>query len=348
MTPRPRALSVCALSATVLLTAAACGGSDPGDSGGSGGSGDKATLTLYNAQHESLTQELVKGFTAKTGIPVKMRSGEDFEMANQIVQEGDHSPADVFITENSPAMVLLAKKGDFSTLEKSTLAAVPRTDQASDGAWVGYAGRSTVLAYHSSVPRAALPTSILDLADSRWKGQVGFSPTGADFQAIVSAVLDTQGAAKTEAWLKGLKANGKVYDGNTAVMEAVNRGEVKVGVIYHYYWFRDQNESGANSKHVRLKYFGHQDPGAFFSISGAGVLKSSKHQDEAQQLVHYLTSPAGQKILADSDAMEYAINPKVKSNPALKPISQLDAPKIDPSTLNGPKVINLMQQAGLL
>ncbi|MDR3451514.1 MAG: extracellular solute-binding protein, partial [Rhodoferax sp.] len=63
-------------------------------------------IVVYNAQHESLTKAWVDGFTKETGIKVTLRNGDDTEMGNQIVQEGDKSPADVFLTENSPAMVL--------------------------------------------------------------------------------------------------------------------------------------------------------------------------------------------------------------------------------------------------
>src|SRR5215475_3096434 len=65
------------------------------------------TLTLYNAQHEDLVTAMVSGFTQSTGIKVNIRSGKDFELANQLVQEGDASPADVFVTENSPAMQIV-------------------------------------------------------------------------------------------------------------------------------------------------------------------------------------------------------------------------------------------------
>jgi iron(III) transport system substrate-binding protein len=188
----------------------------------------------------------------------------------------------------------------------------------------------------------------MDLAQPQWKGKIGFAPAGADFQAIVSAVVATKGEAAAEQWLKGLKANGKAYQGNTAVMKAVNSGELQAGVIYHYYWYKDRAESGVNSKDTELRYFGNQDPGAFVSISGAGVVKASKHQKEAQELVKYLTGKDGQKILADSGAMEYAIANGASNNPALKPIAELGQPKVDPATLNGPRVVELMQRAGLL
>jgi iron(III) transport system substrate-binding protein len=177
---------------------------------------------------------------------------------------------------------------------------------------------------------------------------VGLSPAGADFQAIVSAVLALKGEAATVAWLKGLKVNAKIYQDNGPIMKAINAGEIQTGVIYHYYWYKDQAESGANSKNVKLMYFGKKDPGAFLSISGAGVIKSSKHQPQAQRLVRYLNGPAGQQVLSDSKALEYPIGNGATANKVLKPLSELSPPTVQVGTLNGRKVVALMQQAGLL
>ena len=160
-----------------------------------------------------------------------------------------------------------------------------------------------------------------------WKGQVGIAPSGADFQAIVSAVVAVEGASKAQAWLKGLESNAKIYRNNVAILSAVNAGEIRTGIIYHYYWYQDQAESGANSKNVQLEFFGHKDPGAFLSTSGAGVLKSSKHPDDAQKLVNYLTGKQGQQALVDSNALEYPVGTGVAANPKLKPLSELDPPE---------------------
>ena len=332
----------------VMLGVAACGTSN-GSAKSDKGSGDKATLTLYNAQHEDLMKLMVADFTKATAIKVNLRNGEDFELGNQLVQEGTASPADVFVTENSPAMTLVDSKGLFATVDAATLAQVPPQFAPTDKGWVGFAARSTVFAYNAAqLTAAALPASIMDLAKPQWKGKLGISPAGADFQAIVSAVLSLKGESATIAWLKGLKDNAKVYQGNGAVMKAVNAGEISGGVIFHYYWYKDQAESGANSNNVKQLFFGNRDPGAFLSISGAGVIKSSKHQAEAQQLVRYLNSAAGQKVLADSQALEYPIGNGATANKVLKPLSELSPPTVDVTTLNGPRVVELMQQAGLL
>src|SRR5580765_1729628 len=83
---------------------------------GSGGGGDE--LLIYNAQHESLTKEWIDAFTKETGIKVTYRQGGDTELGNQLIAEGDASPADVFLTENSPAMAAVEKAGLFAKLNQ--------------------------------------------------------------------------------------------------------------------------------------------------------------------------------------------------------------------------------------
>jgi len=313
------------------------------------GGGDAPDLVIYNAQHEELIGAIAKKFEKKTGLDVELRNGDDLELANQIVAEGQASPADVFLTENSPAMSLVQSKGLLAELDQGTLDHIPSQYRPSDGTWTGFAARSTVLVYNTSqVKPADLPKSLLDLAKPEWKGKVSFSPTGADFQAIVSAVLHLEGEARTKQWLAGLKTNGEVYDGNNVVLQSVNKGDVETGIIYHYYWYRDQEESGDNSDKSKLYFFGNQDPGAFVSVSGAGVLAAGDHQKNAQRFVDYLTSAEGQQVIADSYALEYTLNPDVTLGRGVKGLEDLDPPKVDVSDLNGPEVVTLMQEAGFL
>jgi len=309
-----------------------------------------AKLTLYNAQHENLIKGMIEGFTRETGVQVEVRSGKDFDLANQIVQEGAGSPADAFITENSPAMQVVAAKGLFAPIDRATLAQVPARFSPTVGDWMGVAGRSTVFVYNPQpLAASALPRSIMDLSGGDWKGRVGIAPSGADFQAVVSAVVALKGADAAGAWLKGLKANAKIYSGNGAILRAVNAGEIPGGIIYHYYWYQDRADSGANSKNTELHFFQNKDAGGFFSISGLGTLKSSKHPTEAQALLRYLTGKAGQQVLANGTfSLEYALNPEVPNNAKLKPFGELSIPEVDPAKLNGAQVIDLMQQAGLL
>ncbi|MCX2546229.1 iron ABC transporter substrate-binding protein [Pseudomonas sp. COW5] len=310
---------------------------------------DSVGIVVYNAQHETLTKAWVAGFTEETGIPVTIRNGDDTEMGNQLVQEGAASPADVFLTENSPAMVLVDNAKLFAPVAPATLEQVGSAYRPAHGQWVGIAARSTVFVYNpAKLPEKDLPKSLMDLATPAWKGRWAASPAGADFQAIVAAVLEQKGEAATLEWLKGMKANFTAYRGNSSVLKAVNAGQVDSGVIYHYYAFVDQSKTGENSKNTALHYFKHQDPGAFVSISGGGVLKSSKHQEEAQKFLQYITGKQGQEVLRTGNSFEYAVGKDSASNPKLVPLKDLDAPKVDASKLDSKKAVELMTQAGLL
>lgn len=306
-------------------------------------------IVVYNAQHESLAKEWAEAFTKETGIKVTLRNGGDSEFSNQIVAEGKASPADVFLTENSPAMALVDAAGLFAPIDADTLALVPEQYRPSDGKWIGIAARSTVFVYNKDkLKEDQLPKSLLDLANADWKGRWGASPSGADFQAIVSALLDIKGEEATATWLKAMKENFKPFKGNSTVLKAVNAGQVDGGVIYHYYYFGDQNKTGENSKNVVQYYFKNQDPGAFVSVSGAGVLASSKNAKGAQAFVKWLAGKGGQDILKTGTSFEYAVGNGAESNAKLVPLTDLQAPKIDPQKLNSKKVTDLMTAAGLL
>jgi iron(III) transport system substrate-binding protein len=310
---------------------------------------DGPFITVYNAQHEELIAEVAPLFEEETGIEVKLRSGDDLELANQLVQEGDASPADVFLTENSPAMSLVDNAGLFTKVDQETLDLIPPDFVPDNRNWIGFMGRSTVAMYNTDALTAEeMPDSILDFADPEWDGRISYSPTGADFQAIVSAVLELEGEQATREWLAGLAENGTEYDGNDVVLESVNSGEVDAGIAYHYYWYRDQKEAGEHSDSSELHFFDDQDPGAFVSASGAGVLASSDKQTNAQKFVNFLASVEGQQAIADSYALEYPLNPEVSLDPPVKPFSELEPPRIDVATLNSEPVTELMQEEGLL
>ncbi|MCG2622830.1 iron ABC transporter substrate-binding protein [Arthrobacter sp. I2-34] len=346
---RLKQLSFAATAAAAALTLAACGSGSATPEGSAGAGSGGAGITVYNAQHETMTQAWVDEFTAETGIKVNLRQGDDTEMSNQIIQEGDASPADVFITENSPAMTQVENAGLFADISDTVKANVPEEFRPSSDKWTGVAARSTVFVYNKDkLKEADLPKSLMDLADPKWAGKWGAAPGGADFQAIVSAMLELKGEQATADWLKAMKENAKVYPGNGAAMKAVNAGEIDSAVIYHYYYVADQAKTKENSANVATHYFKNQDPGAFLSISGAGVLKSSQHQEDAMKFVEFITSKKGQETLGTGADYEYPVGKDATLRAGLVPIEELEAPKVDPAKLNGQQVVELMTNAGLL
>ena len=346
MHPTRRWAAAAAVALASLLTATACGSTAavPGAR-----SGAERSITVYNAQHEELTQAWADAFTAESGVEVVLRNGNDSELGNQIVQEGKASPADVFLTENSPAISLVDNAGLLAPVDQATNEQVPKAYRPTSGHWAGIAARSTVFVYNpAQLPETELPTSLMDLAEPGWQGRWGASPSGADFQAIVSAVLELEGRDAAAAWLAAMKQNAVAHKGNIAVMKAVNAGELDGGVIYHYYWYGDQAGTKENSSSTKLHYFKNSDPGAFVSVSGGGVLASSDRAADAQAFLKFVTGKTGQDVLRTGTSYEYPVGSRVSANPALVPLKELEAPKVDPSQLNSTEVTDLMTEAGLL
>ncbi len=344
MVPRARSrVAVIAVSAVTLAASlVACGSS-----------GDPArTLTLYSGQHEQTAIALVTAFEKKSGIHVDVRSDSEDVLANQIVQEGSHSPADLFFTENSPALEFLSSKGLLAPVDPATLVAVPSQYDSPQSDWVGVSARVSVIVYNTHMLQASeLPTSITQLADPRWKGRIGIAPSETDFQPIVASVDQAEGAPATVRWLEGLKANAgdHTYPDNETLVAQVNSGEVAIGVVNTYYWYREQAEVGVSAVHSKVAFLVAHDPGYVVDVSGAGVLKSSHNPSGAQEFLAFLVSPAGQEIIAQGDSFEYPMDPSVMPAGDQVPFASLQPDPITIAQLGtGATAVSLLQQAQLI
>ncbi|HEV7400792.1 MAG TPA: iron ABC transporter substrate-binding protein [Solirubrobacterales bacterium] len=336
-----RIFAALCLGSIAVLPIAGCGGSSSDSSG---------SLTLYSAQHEPMTEALVKGFEEENGAEVQARYGEDEGLASQIEQEGDASPADVVLTENTPPLELLAAKGLLSKVDSSTLEEVPSQYSSPTGHWVGVAARETVMVYNPDLIAAdELPASILDLAKPEWKGKLAIAPSEPDFVPIVSAIEKLDGEAAAKEWLEGFAANAKHYNDNEGIIAAVDSGQIAAGIINHYYWYEAVAEEGKSKVPSKLHYFGNEDPGALVNISGAGALASSGDPQLAQEFLAYLVSEEGQSTITHSGDWEYPLNSAVPPPPGLKPFGTLEPPKVSPADLgDGSRPVELMQEVGLL
>lgn len=330
-----------ALVALVALVAVGCGGGSTTTAG---------SITVYSGQHEQTVSALTADFTKRTGIKVALRSGGEGELANQIIQEGDRSPADVFYAGNSPALEALAKRGLLAPVDSATLAAIPSKYNSPTGNWVGVSARASVLAYNTSKVKAdALPKSLLALANPEWKGKIAFAPTETDFQPLVTAIGALRGAPAAEQWLRGLKRNAKLYEDNEAIIAAVDRGEVAAGLILHYYWYRFRDEVGAGKIKTALDYFGVGDVGGLVNVSGAAILSSSKRTAEARKFLAYLVSEPGQRVIESGTSYEYLLRPGVVNAKLMRPLATLSPPVIGVKELgDGSGAVALMKRVGLL
>jgi iron(III) transport system substrate-binding protein len=339
------------LGATAAL--AACCGVLAGCGTASGT--DSQSITLYNGQHVQTAEALVNAFEKATGITVNIRSDDEDTLADQIVTEGSHSPADVFYTENSPPLESLQAKGLLAKVESSTLSLTPAKYSSPDGDWVGVSARVSVLIYNPSLISASqLPTHVNQLAEPKYKGKLALAPQETDFQPIVTSYLRAYGKSATLAWLKAVYANasGHIYPDNETIADYVNRGAAAFGIVNQYYWYRMRAEIGAGRVHSEITHFAAGDPGYVVDISGAAVLKSSTHQAAAQKFLAFLVSKQGQSIIGDpskSISFEYPIASGVTTQAPETPFNQLQPYPMTVAELGtGATAIALMRQAGLL
>ncbi|MFC4620487.1 iron ABC transporter substrate-binding protein [Camelliibacillus cellulosilyticus] len=329
----------------LLVFTAACGTNHTDSSEPS-----QETITIYNGQHKDATTALANAFEKQTGIKVVTRDGSSNELAHQIVEEGNRSPADIIYTEESTPLIMLAEKGLLTKINDQALKNIPADYEDKDGKWLGLLGRSRVVVYNPKlIKESQLPKSVLDFAKPEWKGKVGYVPTSGAFQQQISAMIKLKGKSAAKAWLEGLKKYGVKYKKNTVALEAVERGEVATALINNYYWDRQAKEKGANHMHSKLYFFGNQDLGDMVTVSGAGILKSSKHQAAAQKFLTFASSEKGQQILTDMSS-QYPLNSKTKTH-GLKPFSELNPPEgtLYLGQLGDGKAANeLLEEVGLL
>jgi iron(III) transport system substrate-binding protein len=316
---------------------------------GCGGTGPKNSILLYNGQHPQLTSALVRAFERQTGIDVRVRTNDGIVLADQLLQEGKRSTADVYLTENSPELVTLDQHRLLGKLDAATLAEVPDRYNAPTGNWVALARRVSALAYDPRLVSASeLPSSILQLAGPSWEGKVGLAPTDSDFAPLVGAIIATYGEKAAADWLAGLKRGAQLYQSDEAVVAAVDRGDVATGIVNSYYWFRLRLELGAASTHSVLYYFPKRDVGSIVNISGAAVLVGAAHPSNAQRFLNFLVSKEGQEIIARGDDYEYPIRPGVAPNRALPALSTIAPAVLSPIKLgNDQPAARLIQESGL-
>jgi iron(III) transport system substrate-binding protein len=305
---------------------------------------DKSSIVVYAGRSEALIQPIVDQFTSDTGIAVEVRYAGSAELAAQLLEEGQNSPADIFFAQDAGALGAVAKAGLLTKLPDDILGLVSPQYSAADGSWVGVSGRVRVLVYNPDNV-ANVPSSVFDLAAPEWQGRIGIAPTNASFQAFVTAMRVLHGEDKTLEWLRAMKTNGVIYEKNSAILEAVENKSVDAGLINHYYWFAMGREIGFENLTSRLGQFEARDVGNLINAAGVGIVSDS---NAARSFVEYLLSRTGQQYFVD-ETSEYPLISGIEAGVDLTPLDQIPAPDIDLSDLDSlEETLNLIREAGLI
>ena len=324
----------------LFLTAvflSACGGSD----------GDAGSLTVYSGRSETLVGPLIDRFKEDTGIDVSVKYAGTPQLAATLLEEGDNTPADVFFAQDPGGLGAVA--GMLSPLEEDVLTKVPQWAVSSDGVWVGISGRARTVVYNTdTLTPDDLPDDLKGFTDPKWKGRLGWAPTNASFQTMVTAMRSMWGDQRTIQWLENIQANDpKVYPKNTPIVSAAASGEIDVGLVNHYYLHRFLAEQG-DSFSARNYHPPAGGPGAIIMVSGVGILEESDNKDNAQQFIDYLLSDISQKYFVE-ETYEYPLASGIPVAERVSPLSEINNPDLSSSALSDLEGTQaLLREAGII
>jgi iron(III) transport system substrate-binding protein len=288
-------------------------------------------VNIYSYREAKLIQPMFDEFTKDTGIKVNLISASS-GLEQRIKTEGDRSPADVLLTVDVARLQDAIDNGITQRIQSATLEkSVPKAYHGPDGAWYGISMRARVV-YVSKDRVKQDAITYEELADPKWKGKICIRSGQHMYNnALFAAYHAKHGDAKTEEWLKGLKANlaQKPSGGDREVARDIAVGKCDIGVGNTYYWAlmndkETERKPWADATKVILPTF--RGGGTHVNLSGVVLAKHAPNKANAIKLMEWLLSEKAQHMYSDMN-YEYPLLSEVKINPtiaaygALKPDS---------------------------
>jgi iron(III) transport system substrate-binding protein len=301
-------------------------------------------LTVYSGRGEFLVGELVGSIDdLYDDLDLTVRYSGSTDLVNQIVNEGEGSPADVFYSVNAGALGALADEGRTQALPTDVTEEVReefRTEQ-----WVGTSGRARTVPYNTETfSETDLPDDIMAYPEE-FDGDLGWAPTYGSAQAFVTAMRILEGEDATREWLEAMVERGAAtYPDEFRTCQEIADGQIDAAFTNHYYI---QRVLDGNPEAPIATAFTEGDAGAVFNVAGAAVVDTASDADLASNFVRHLLSAEAQDYFARS-TFEYPLIPEVEPIGDLPTIDELDVPDIDLSELsNLEPTIDLMREAGV-
>ena len=313
---------------------------------GSGNAAAAGSVTLYSGRAESLVGPLLERFEQETGIDVQVRYAGTPELAATLLEEGNRTPADVFLSQDAAALGALSRAGLMRPLEARLLDLVAPEFRSQRGDWVGVSGRARVVVYGTErMTEAEVPKDLQQVLDPRYRGRFGVAPANASFHAHLAALRAVAGAEALDRWLEGLVANEpRRYANNRAIVDAVIAGEIDFGLVNHYYlWqaLREQPEAPAKNF-----FMPGGDVSSFVNVAGVGLLSD---EPAGVRLIEYLLGEEAQRYFAE-ETFEYPLVAGMPAAVDLPPLEELPLARVDFGTLseNLEPTLQEIERSGLL
>jgi iron(III) transport system substrate-binding protein len=271
-------------------------------------------VTVYVSTDRPFAEPVLQAYEKDTGVKVNAvydtEETKSTGLANRLIAEKTRPQADVFWS-NEPVRTLVLKQNRVLTAYKSPAAeSIPAPFTDPEGFWTGFSARMRVIAFNTNlVNEAEAPKSVFDLADPKWKDQVAIAdPRFGSTSFHVAAIYSMAGDDKADDFFRRLKANGvKIVDGNSVVRDMVTRGEVKLGLTDT----DDANVAIKDNKPLGMIFPDRDGTGVPVMPNMVSLIAGAPHAEEGQKFIDFLLSPATERMLADSDAVQIPLQPGV-------------------------------------
>jgi iron(III) transport system substrate-binding protein len=285
-------------------------------------------LNLYTTREPGLIQPLIDAFSKASGVKVRSIFVKD-GLAERVTAEGAKSPADVLMTVDLGNLIDLVEKGLTQPVRSQALEqAVPANLRGKNGDWFTLSLRARVLYAAKELDLSSFTYE--QLADPKWKGKVCIRSGQHPYNtALIAAFLAHHGEARTEAWLRGIKANlaRPATGGDRDVARDIMGGICDIGIANSYYVGLMRSGAGGpdqqkwgNAIKVILPTF--EGGGTQVNVSGAAVAKYAPNKAAAVMFLEYLVSNEAQKIYAEAD-YEYPVTSGAAVHPLIGSLGTL-------------------------
>jgi iron(III) transport system substrate-binding protein len=259
------------------------------------------SLIVYSGRKDKFIKPVVAAFTKETGIKVLLHSGSSTSLLNKLKLEGNHSVADLYISNDAGNLEKGKELNLFLPVPASIAKAIPKKLRASDNSWIGLSARARVLVVNANDKSVNFVKSVFDLADPRLKGKLAITHSGNEsYIAGVTVYMESIGKKKTSEWLAGMKANvsGKVFNKHSKIVKAVAKGKRSVGLVNHYYIYRHLKKHPNAPIKIVLPDQGKKDIGVAWNVAGIAIAKHTKNKKAAERFIAFVTSEKGQALFA--------------------------------------------------
>ncbi|WP_434400662.1 Fe(3+) ABC transporter substrate-binding protein [Planococcus sp. 11815] len=341
-----------------LLVLAACGSSNSSEEQPAETSGEETAsneVNLYTARHYDVDDELYKKFEEETGIKVNLIKGEADELLERIKREGDATQADLFLTADA-GRLHRAKEDDILQSVSSELLdeQIPANFQDEDQMWYGLTKRARVILYDKETVDPSELSTYEALTEDEWAGRILIRSSENIYnQSLLASFIELNGEEEAKEWAAGMVENfaRDPEGGDRDQAKAIAAGVGDVAIMNTYYFGQMLNSEDPEEVKVAEGldvFFPNQDTtGTHVNVSGAGVVKSAKNQENAIKLLEFLSAPEAQETFASVN-YEYPVNEAVEPSELLQSWGDFKEQDISMSALgeNNAQAILLFNEVG--